>query len=70
MGGYEHYYPYDKHCQNLYDICGEYRAPIKTHTRDTYSSKAKLWFAQPLNVDDIAVDNPELRIVTCHLGNP
>jgi predicted TIM-barrel fold metal-dependent hydrolase len=23
-----------------------------------------------LNVDDIAVDNPELRIVMCHLGNP
>ena len=23
-----------------------------------------------MNIDDIAVDNPELKIVMCHLGNP
>jgi uncharacterized protein len=68
--GYEHYYPYDKRYQKIYDICMEYRVPVMIHTGDTYSSKAKLRYAHPLNVDDIAVDNPELRIVMCHLGNP
>jgi predicted TIM-barrel fold metal-dependent hydrolase len=68
--GYEHYYPYDKRYQKVYDICTEYGVPVMIHTGDTYSSTAKLRYAHPLNVDDIAVDNPELRIVMCHLGNP
>ena len=53
-----------------YTIFVENIEPLSKLILETYSSKAKLWFAQPLNVDDIAVDNPELRIVTCHLGNP
>ncbi len=68
--GYEHYYPYDKRYQKVYDICIEYGVPVMIHTGDAYSSTAKLRYAHPLNVDDIAVDNPELRIVMCHLGNP
>jgi len=68
--GYEHYYPYDKRYQKVYNICMEYGVPVMIHTGDTYSSTAKLRYAHPLNVDDIAVDNPELRIVMCHLGNP
>ena len=68
--GYEHYFPYDKKYQNVYDICMEYRVPVMIHTGDAYSSTAKLRYAHPLNIDDIAVDNPELRIVMCHLGNP
>jgi predicted TIM-barrel fold metal-dependent hydrolase len=26
--------------------------------------------SHPLNIDEVAVDNPELKIVMCHLGNP
>lgn len=68
--GYEHYFPYDRRYQKVYDICTEYGVPIMIHTGDAYSSTAKLRYAHPLNVDDIAVDNPELGIVMCHLGNP
>lgn len=68
--GYEHYYPYDERYQKVYDTCMEYGVPVMIHTGDAYSSTAKLRYAHPLNVDDIAVDNPELRIVMCHLGNP
>lgn len=68
--GYEHYYPYDKRYQRVYDLCVEYEIPIMIHTGDAYSSSAKLRYAHPLNVDDVAVENPELRIIMCHLGNP
>lgn len=68
--GYEHYYPYDERYQKVYDTCMEYGVPVMIHTGDAYSSTAKLRYAHPLNVDDIAVDNPDLRIVMCHLGNP
>ena len=64
--GYEHHYPYDERYQKVYDTCMEYGVPVMIHTGDAYSNTAKLRYAHPLNVDD----NPELRIVMCHLGNP
>ena len=58
--GYEHYYPYDKKYQNVYDICMEYRVPVMIHTGDAYSSTAKLRYAHPLNIDDIVLDAPSM----------
>ncbi|HZC20978.1 MAG TPA: amidohydrolase family protein, partial [Nitrososphaeraceae archaeon] len=60
----------DKGYQRVYDMCVEYDAPVMIHTGDTFSNTAKIRFSHPLTVDDIAVDNPELKIVMCHLGNP
>ena len=68
--GYEHYYPSDERYQGIYDMCVEYGSPLMIHTGDTFSDKAKVRFSHPLNIDDVAVDNPELKIVMCHLGNP
>ncbi len=68
--GYEPFYPYDARCQVIYDLAVEHNVPVMIHTGDTYSPKAKVRYAHPLNVDDVAVDNPELKIVMCHIGNP
>lgn len=68
--GYEHYFPYDKRYQQVYDLCVEFKAPVMIHTGDTFLKQGKLRFSHPLNIDDIAVDNPDLKIVMCHLGNP
>jgi len=68
--GYEHYYPYDKRYQRVYDLCIEHDVPVMIHTGDTFSSKGKLKYSHPLNIDEIAVDNPELKIIICHIGNP
>ncbi len=68
--GYEHYYPYDKRYQKVYDTCLEFDIPVMIHTGDTFTPKGKLRYARPLNLDDVAVDNPEIKIVLCHLGNP
>ena len=68
--GYEHYFPYDKRYQKVYDICIEFDVPLMVHTGDTFSEKGKLKYSHPLNIDEIAVDNHELKIVMCHLGNP
>src|ERR671914_449074 len=53
-----------------YRICVEYGSPVMIHTGDTLSNTAKVRFSHPLNIDDVAVDNPELKIVMCHIGNP
>ena len=68
--GYEHYYPYDERYQKVYDTCIEFDIPVMVHTGDTFTEKGKLRYARPMNLDDVAVDNPELKIVMCHLGNP
>jgi predicted TIM-barrel fold metal-dependent hydrolase len=68
--GYEHHYPFDKRYQRVYDMCVEFGVPVMIHTGDTFSNKGKIRFSHPLNIDDVAVDNPDLKIVMCHLGNP
>jgi predicted TIM-barrel fold metal-dependent hydrolase len=40
------------------------------HCGDTFATNAKLKYAYPLNVDEVATDNPDLKIIICHLGNP
>jgi uncharacterized protein len=68
--GYEPFYPYDARCQVIYDLAKEYDVPVMIHTGDTFSERGKLRFAHPLNIDDVAVDNPGLKLVICHIGNP
>ena len=68
--GYEPFYPYDKRCQVIYDLAMEFDVPVMFHTGDTYSPKGKVRFSHPLNIDDVAVDNPTMKIVMCHIGNP
>ena len=68
--GYEHHYPYDERYQIVIDMCIEFGCPLMIHTGDAFSHRAKVKYSHPLNVDDVAVDNPELKIVMCHIGNP
>lgn len=68
--GYEPFYPYDPRCQVIYDLAREFDVPVMIHTGDTYSPTGKVRFSHPLNVDDVAVDYPDVKFVICHIGNP
>jgi predicted TIM-barrel fold metal-dependent hydrolase len=68
--GYEPFYPHDKRLQVVYDLATEYDVPVMFHSGDTYSAKGKIRFSHPIHIDDVAVDNPEMKIVICHVGNP
>lgn len=68
--GYEPFYPHDSRLQIVYDMATEYEVPVMFHSGDTYSPKAKVRFSHPLHIDDVAVDNPDMKIVICHVGNP
>ena len=68
--GYGPFSPYDGRGQVLYDLAVEFDVPVMFHTGDTYNPRGKVRFSHPINIDDVAVDNPELRIVICHIGNP
>lgn len=68
--GYEPFYPWDKRCQVVFDLCKEYDVPLMVHSGDTYTPGGRLKYAHPLEIDELAVDHPEMKIVICHLGNP
>ena len=68
--GYEPFYPYDRRCQVLYDLAAEFQVPVMIHSGDTYTPKGKVRYAHPLAVDDVAVDNPDVNFLICHIGNP
>jgi predicted TIM-barrel fold metal-dependent hydrolase len=56
--------------QPYYRIAERYRLPVIFHTGDTWSYKAKVKYAHPLSVDEVATDHPNVRFVLAHFGNP
>lgn len=68
--GYEPFYPADEKLAPAYRLAEEFDVPVMIHTGDTYDPRGKVKYAHPLEVDEVAVDFPEVTFVICHLGNP
>ena len=68
--GYLHFYPNDPGYRPYYELAARHRLPFIFHTGDAYSPYAKLKYAHPLGVDEVAVDHPDVRFVLAHVGNP
>jgi predicted TIM-barrel fold metal-dependent hydrolase len=68
--GYEPFYPHDRRLQVVYDLAEEFAVPVMIHSGDTYTPKGKVKYSHPLEVDEVAVDHPNVKLVICHLGNP
>ncbi|MEK6303714.1 MAG: amidohydrolase family protein [Acidobacteriota bacterium] len=68
--GYVHQYAYDTHYEPAYELAEKYDVPVVFHTGDTDSARAKLKYADPLTIDEVAVDHPKVRFVIAHCGNP
>ena len=68
--GYEPYYPADPEMRPAVELALEFGVPLMIHSGDTFSAKGRIKYSHPLQVDDLAVDHPELKIIICHLGNP
>ena len=68
--GYVHYFPADPGYRPYYELAEQYKTPFIFHTGDTYSPYAKLKFAHPMLIDELAVDHPKVRFVIAHVGNP
>jgi hypothetical protein len=68
--GYVHRYAYDPAYEPVYRLAQKYDVPVVFHTGDTYSTRAKLKYADPLTIDEVAVAHPQVRFVIAHCGNP
>lgn len=72
--GYEHFAPSSDRVRQVLDMVKNYsdKRTIVFHTGDCLASitHAKLKYAQPLDIDDIAVDYPDFNFVIAHMGFP
>jgi hypothetical protein len=68
--GYLHHGPQSPGYRPYYELASKYKIPVIFHCGDTFSHLAKVKYAHPLHVDDVAVDFPETNFVIAHLGNP
>lgn len=70
--GYEFFYPDDAALRSYLKLLVKYNRPAVFHSGDTYNKAggAKLKYAHPLHIDDLAARLPELKIVIAHFGYP
>ncbi len=54
----------------LYEACQRHRVPVIFHTGTSVFPRARNRFADPLLVEDVAIDYPDLTIVLAHGGRP
>lgn len=51
-------------------MAARYQVPFIFHTGDNYSDVAKVKYAHPLLVDEVAVEHRRVNFVIAHFGNP
>lgn len=65
---YQHFYPNDSFLYPLYARAADLKIPVMLHTGSSIFKGAKLKYAQPIHLDDVAVDFPDLILIQSHGG--
>jgi len=70
--GYYARYPFDARYKKIFSLAQKYNCPVIFHTGDTLSTMGKtlVKYAHPLNIDEVAVAWPKMKIVIAHAGYP
>lgn len=68
---YSHYPADDKRTYPIYDKCSDLSIPILFHQSASLTPRnTPFSIANPVRLDDVAEDFPELRFAVAHLGDP
>lgn len=70
--GYEPFFPSDSICEPIYKLCTDNRIPVIFHSGDTWwlFPTSKVRYTNPVYIDDVAANYPDMKILIAHLGNP
>ena len=68
--GYIPRYAYDPIYEPAYRAAQKHGVPVVFHTGDTLDRDGKLKYADPLTIDEVAVDHRKVNFVIAHCGNP
>jgi predicted TIM-barrel fold metal-dependent hydrolase len=67
---YQNYHPLDPRAFPVYAYAEKMGIPIIIHQATTFPREAPLARALPLQLDELAIRFPELRVVLAHIGHP
>jgi len=65
---YSFFYPNDSALYPVYAIAQDYQLPVLVHTGSSIFKGSKIKYADPIHLDDVATDFPELPILMAHCG--
>lgn len=65
---YQYFYPNESFLYPLYESAQELDIPIMVHTGSSVFKGARIKYGDPIYLDDIAVDFPDLKILLVHGG--
>jgi len=68
--GYVPKWATDPFYKSFYRLAEKYQIPVVFHTGDTHDKMAKVKYADPLQIDEVAVEYPKVKFVIAHMGNP
>ncbi len=55
---------------SLYEICEATKTPILFHTGSSIFPKARSRYGNPLDIEDVLIDYPTIKVVLAHGGRP
>jgi len=67
---YHHHYVNDSRMYPLYSRAQELCLPMLIHTGSSVFKGARIKYGDPLHLDDVAIDFPNLNILMAHSGRP
>jgi len=67
---YQHYYPGDAMIYPIYAKARELGIPVLLHIGSSVLAGSRLKYGDPIYLDDVAVDFPELILIQSHSGRP
>jgi uncharacterized protein len=67
---YQHFYPNESKIYPLYAKAQELDIPVLLHIGSSIFTGSRLKYGDPIYLDDVAVDFPELKLVQAHSGRP
>lgn len=67
---YQYYYPNDALLYPLYAAAQELGIPVSMHLGSSVFTGSRIKYGDPVYLDDVAVDFPDLPLLMCHCGRP
>ena len=65
---YNHFYPNESLIYPVYAAAEEHKLPVLIHTGSSVFKGSKIKYADPLYLDDVASDFPDLKLLMAHSG--
>ncbi|MCX5862201.1 MAG: amidohydrolase family protein [Desulfomonile sp.] len=70
LPSYAHFHPYDSKLLPVYEVARDLKIPVMFHTGTSIFRGSRIRYANPLLLDDVADEFPDLSIIICHGGRP